>query len=87
MSKLSGLCPNCGSKLIYEDNEQTVMCYACDSLINVADFASNKSTVSASVGGTVSVAPMMMGSTIPIRVWYSSKTSSIRTLGESIRRT
>ena len=61
MSKLSGLCPNCGSKLIYEDNEQTVMCYACDSLINVADFASNKSTASASVGGTVSVAPMMMG--------------------------
>ncbi len=53
MSNLSGLCPNCGSKLIYEGNEQSVMCYACDSLINVADFATSKSTASTNAGGSV----------------------------------
>ncbi len=53
MSNLSGLCPNCGSKLIYESNDQSVMCYACDSLVNVADFAASKSTESSNVGGGV----------------------------------
>ena len=53
MSNLSGLCPNCGSKLIYESNDPSVMCYACDSLINVEDFATSKSNANTNVGGGV----------------------------------
>ena len=62
MSTLSGVCPNCGSKLIYEQEDQSVMCYACDSLINVADFASGKSADSAKAGGVGNIAaPVMAG--------------------------
>ncbi|MBQ8342696.1 MAG: DUF5050 domain-containing protein [Clostridia bacterium] len=60
MSNLSGLCPNCGSKLVYGDEDKSVMCYACDSLINVGDLASGKSTASASVGGAIGVAAASM---------------------------
>lgn len=59
MSNLSGICPNCGSKLIYKDDEQSVMCYACDSLINVADFAGSKAVEGGkTVGGVAAVAMM-----------------------------
>ncbi len=59
MSNLSGICPNCGSKLIYKDDEQSVMCYACDSLINVADFAGSKTAESGKAGGSVAAVAMM----------------------------
>ena len=36
---LTGLCPNCGSKLSYQANESTVMCFACDSSIDVSEFS------------------------------------------------
>lgn len=36
---LTGLCPNCGSKLTYKANDSTVMCFACDSSIEVSEFS------------------------------------------------
>ena len=50
MSKISGLCPNCGSKLIGDEKETTVTCYACDSVVSLADITAKKS--SASMGGS-----------------------------------
>ena len=38
---LTGLCPNCGSKLTYKSNESTVMCFACDSSIEVSELSNN----------------------------------------------
>ena len=61
MSKLSGSCPNCGSKLIYGVEDQSVMCYACDSLVNVADFATSKSTESVNAGGSGFAMPTVIG--------------------------
>ena len=63
--QLTGFCPNCGNRLVYDKSESTVMCYACDSIIGVEEF-SNKA--SSSVGGegvgavaSAAMPAMMMG--------------------------
>ena len=33
---LTGLCPNCGIKLKYKQSDRTVMCYACDSTVEIS---------------------------------------------------
>ncbi len=57
---LTGLCPNCGNKLVYNQGESTVFCFACDSSVDTSVFSDK--TSSASVGGGASAAlSMMMG--------------------------
>lgn len=59
---LTGLCPNCGTKLVYTKNESSVMCNACDSIISVSDFTGKASGVgSEGVGVTAMMPAMMMG--------------------------
>ena len=63
--QLTGFCPNCGNKLVYNKSDSTVMCYACDSSIGVEEFSSKASSsvggegVSAGVGAMMPA--MMMG--------------------------
>ena len=57
---LTGLCPNCGNKLVYNQGESMVFCFACDSSVDTSVFSDK--TSSASVGGGASAAlSMMMG--------------------------
>ena len=44
---LTGLCPNCGTKLTYEQKDKTVTCFACDCSINVSDLSGNNHSVAA----------------------------------------
>ena len=58
---LTGLCPNCGNKLVYGKGESTVFCFACDSSVDTSVFS--EKTQSGNVG-SVGAAPalsMMMG--------------------------
>ena len=54
---LTGLCPNCGNKLVYNQGESTVFCFACDSSVDTSVFSDK--TSSASVGGGASAALSM----------------------------
>lgn len=51
---LTGLCPNCGSKLAYKPNQSSVMCYACDSTVSVSDISGNR----AAAGSVLAAASM-----------------------------
>ena len=60
--QLTGFCPNCGSKLVYTKNEKTVMCYACDSIIDVNEFTGKSSGVGGEgIGASAMMPAMMMG--------------------------
>ena len=60
MSTMSNLCPNCGSQLVFDDKDSSVVCFACDSTINVADLVSKKNAPSSSVAGGAAM-PMIIG--------------------------
>ena len=42
---LTGLCPNCGNKLVYGKGESTVFCFACDSSVDTSVFSEKRSRV------------------------------------------
>ena len=46
MSRTSGLCPNCGNRIIFEDGEQTTVCFACDGVINVSEISGKNASSS-----------------------------------------
>ena len=39
---LTGSCPNCGSKLLYDPKDSTVTCFACDSNLSVSELGGSK---------------------------------------------
>ena len=61
MSTISKLCPNCGSKLVFDDKDTSVVCFACDSTINVADLLSEKKGSSNGAVGFGVAMPMISG--------------------------
>lgn len=50
---LTGLCPNCNSKLTYRSGERTVMCYACDSSVEVSELSGSTQGSGAAVSAVV----------------------------------
>ncbi len=61
MSTMSNLCPNCGSQLVFDDKDSSVVCFACDSTVNVADLISNKKNASSNVAVGGAAMPMIVG--------------------------
>ncbi|MBQ8322820.1 MAG: DUF5050 domain-containing protein [Clostridia bacterium] len=63
-TSLTGLCPNCGNKLVYGKGDATVFCNACDSSVDTSMF-SDKASSNGSVGGvgasSAAALSMMMG--------------------------
>lgn len=48
---LTGICPNCGSKLSYESDASTVTCYACDSSLRVSELSGANKSASGAMSG------------------------------------
>lgn len=57
---LTKSCPNCGTKLTFDQNDSTVTCYSCDCVIEVAELSGNSATGAAAFGQMAAM-PAILG--------------------------